>query len=306
MSDKHDVFLSYTHDAHFIMRRVREILTNAGFTVWNDDDIRSGAEWHPAIEDAIRDADSIVIIITPSTRDSTWVAMEYVYAKTSAKCIFPLLVMGKDEKVIPDYVTHLQFVDVRNDDADFDKLIEDLRLCLSSLPIAPVSAFEIIEPPAPSPEAVSDFPLTVVKAARKIPASAKTRACLFLLDEDQDELYMAVSSEGYSEAERGLRFKRGQGVVGDVLKNSRPLAVDLARVNFQELDGILEMTAEQIRLTQHVKSVLAVPVLAQVNGSKVVGVLSIDSPLPLDKSDLSVESVINDALEIANLITGSL
>lgn len=92
-------FLSYASANRKVAEKLREELGKAGITVWADTGIASGERWRDRIEDAIRSASAILVLIGPKNGDDpeqqfTWqVALETVW-QDPGKRLIPILLRG--------------------------------------------------------------------------------------------------------------------------------------------------------------------------------------------------------------------
>lgn len=86
----YQAFLSYAHhdaetNPHFfealtadLEKRVTAMLVNERFTIWRDTrGLRTGDLWDPAIEDAIRASDVMIVVLTPRWISSDYCQKEY-------------------------------------------------------------------------------------------------------------------------------------------------------------------------------------------------------------------------------------
>lgn len=98
------VFLSHaTHDK-WIARVLCEKIEAVGVTTFRDDrDIEGGNAIPIAIRQAIRDADEVVVLLTPESIQRQWVLIEIAMASMAEKRIIPLL-NHVDAKQIPDII----------------------------------------------------------------------------------------------------------------------------------------------------------------------------------------------------------
>ncbi|MDX2136686.1 MAG: TIR domain-containing protein [Chloroflexota bacterium] len=114
---RHDVFLSYSRRNAEVMRRVRADLRAAGLNVWTDDNLQPGTpSWKVAIETAIQQSRSVVVIMSPDAKKSEWVERELNAAKTLNVPIFPILAKGESKNAVPFMLNGYQFVDIRKED----------------------------------------------------------------------------------------------------------------------------------------------------------------------------------------------
>ena len=85
------VFISYKNEDLDFAENIVNRLARAGFTAWTDARISAGEEWQTTIDQAIRDAFALVVIMTPEAKDSEYVTYEWAFAA------------GANVKVIPGY-----------------------------------------------------------------------------------------------------------------------------------------------------------------------------------------------------------
>jgi hypothetical protein len=111
---KHHVFLSYSRIDIDIMQRVKQDLRNAGLKVWTDEGIEPGTfSWKEAIEDAIRDTEMLVVLLSPDANNSKWVQREIDYADVQDVQVMPILVRGEPRDSVPFALAGSQFIDLR-------------------------------------------------------------------------------------------------------------------------------------------------------------------------------------------------
>jgi hypothetical protein len=127
----HDVFISYSHQDSILMVRISYDLRASGLTIWSDVDLNPGTEsWRKAIEDAIDEADCLVVIFSPDAKESKWVTAELDYATTQRKPIFPVLARGDEYDAVPFGFSTAQWIDVRDTSRyahELPKLINAVR-----------------------------------------------------------------------------------------------------------------------------------------------------------------------------------
>jgi hypothetical protein len=110
------LFLSYGRKDDKLMRKIRSNLTAEGFKTWTDEMIELGTpEWQGAIEQAIRDSGVLIVILTPESRQSTWVRRELLFASMENKKIFPILAEGDESTSVPIELVMMQLADIRTD-----------------------------------------------------------------------------------------------------------------------------------------------------------------------------------------------
>jgi hypothetical protein len=77
------VFVSHSHTQtdEPLVRKVTTALQNAGLEVWDDRiEIFPGDNWAEKIAQALREAEAMVVLLTPNALDSKWVDHDIGYA----------------------------------------------------------------------------------------------------------------------------------------------------------------------------------------------------------------------------------
>ncbi len=127
---QYDVFLSYSRKDIDMMRRVRDDLRAAGLRVWTDEALEPGTEvWESEIEKAIRDASSLVVLLSPDAYASEWVRNEITLADTLNRRIVPLLIRGEQGDSVPLRLIASQRIDAR---ADYPNAINQLTTAVKN------------------------------------------------------------------------------------------------------------------------------------------------------------------------------
>lgn len=118
------IFISYSSkDAAFANRLADDL---SRFTkVWIDrEGIKAGVEWEDALEKAIRECGVFLIVVSPDSNRSEWVARETILAEHLQKQRIPILVEGE----LPLRLLNVQYVDFRgNYEGGFTDLLESLQ-----------------------------------------------------------------------------------------------------------------------------------------------------------------------------------
>jgi hypothetical protein len=119
------VFISYKHeDKTFVETLIRQLQT-AGFTVWIDNEqLRAGENWRQAINDAVRDAFALIVIITPDSKTSEYVTYEWAFAQGAGVKIVPLMLRMSDLHPQLEMLQFLDFTDPAR--PPWDKLMRRL------------------------------------------------------------------------------------------------------------------------------------------------------------------------------------
>jgi hypothetical protein len=95
LSKRATVFISYSRQDREIADRIERALEAHDFSVWRDSEIRPGDSWQDAIQTAIDDAIArgfVLLLLSPASLDSEFVASEIDYALSRRGNIIPVVV----------------------------------------------------------------------------------------------------------------------------------------------------------------------------------------------------------------------
>ena len=121
LSRKRRVFISYSRHSEESGRRVAEELVRSGFKVWDaEDHLQPGSEVLPIIQNAIKDSDVMVVLLSRSPKG--WVNLELETALKNNIKIIPILV--DDDVDIPEEIKGIGYVDLRHDKDAIKRLTE--------------------------------------------------------------------------------------------------------------------------------------------------------------------------------------
>jgi len=119
-------FFSYSReDSDFAMRLAAD-LRSSGAAIWLDQlDIRPGERWDRSVETALADCTRVLLILSPSSVESTNVMDEVSFALEEQKTVIPVLYRPCK---IPFRLRRLQYIDFREDyDSALRHLVTILR-----------------------------------------------------------------------------------------------------------------------------------------------------------------------------------
>ncbi|HEU4456433.1 MAG TPA: toll/interleukin-1 receptor domain-containing protein [Longimicrobium sp.] len=126
MASEYDVFVSYTQRDGEIAADLASRLHDAGITCFlADRSILAAAEWEPAIRTAIWQCRRMLLLITPRSKDSLWVAAEAGAAWVLEKEMIPVL-MFVDPPELFDPIRKFQARTVETPQ-QMDALVRELR-----------------------------------------------------------------------------------------------------------------------------------------------------------------------------------
>lgn len=85
------LYLSYERSDYQFASMVRAMLEQAGFAVWMDaPEQRTRERWHTEIEQAIKGASALVLVVSPAARTSEYVTYEWAFALGAGKAVLLL------------------------------------------------------------------------------------------------------------------------------------------------------------------------------------------------------------------------
>jgi TIR domain len=106
-------FFSYSRDDSEFALRLAEDLKAAGASVWLDQlDIAPGQRWARAVQDALNSCHRLLVILSPSSVNSTNVEDEVAFALEEHKTVIPVLYRDCQ---VPFQLRPFQYVDFRTD-----------------------------------------------------------------------------------------------------------------------------------------------------------------------------------------------
>jgi HEAT repeat protein len=86
------VFISYSHADGDFAEVLRTRLKEGGFDVWTDEDkLLAGEDWRNGIDQAIRSACALIVVVTPSAKASEYVTYEWAFAWGLGVKVIPIL-----------------------------------------------------------------------------------------------------------------------------------------------------------------------------------------------------------------------
>jgi photosystem II stability/assembly factor-like uncharacterized protein len=137
-AESQTAFISYSREDSEFALRLAEDLKAAGAAVWLDQlDIAPGARWARAVEEALAACPRMLVILSPSSANSTNVDDEVSFALEEKKAVIPVLY--RDCK-IPFRLRPFQFVDFRGDHAlGLKTLLRALPAELAPARVSPAS-----------------------------------------------------------------------------------------------------------------------------------------------------------------------
>ena len=107
------VFLSYCHDDADFAQILKERITAGGFATWKDLDLRAGDNWRAEIDDAIKEALAVVLVVSPRATASEYVSFEWAFALGAGVPVLPIILKRGPADLHPR-LSALQALDFSN------------------------------------------------------------------------------------------------------------------------------------------------------------------------------------------------
>lgn len=120
------IFISYSRRDTEYVSKLAEGLRKQGFDIWFDKNIKSGSDWDDTIEEQLKLADAIVLVLSKTSVASDNVKDEMSYAMELQTPIIPIKI---EECSVPMRMARKQHIDFTRlgQDAGFEKLVRDLN-----------------------------------------------------------------------------------------------------------------------------------------------------------------------------------
>nr|VFK52439.1 MAG: TIR domain-containing protein [Candidatus Kentron sp. TUN]VFK52962.1 MAG: TIR domain-containing protein [Candidatus Kentron sp. TUN]VFK57954.1 MAG: TIR domain-containing protein [Candidatus Kentron sp. TUN] len=106
MSEKHseqpyEVFLSYSHEDKSWVSKFVSVLKTSGVNAWSHADIFPGERWQEKIQEALRESNTLVMVLSPSSIINRRMFFELEAAVADKKRIIPVILEDLDISRIP-------------------------------------------------------------------------------------------------------------------------------------------------------------------------------------------------------------
>lgn len=121
------IFISYSRrDTEYVSSLVYA-LRKQGFEVWFDKNIRTGTDWDDTIEEELKKADALVLILSKTSVASDNVKDEISFAMGLDKPVSPIKI---EECDVPMRLARKQYIDFESlgHEVGFERLVKDLNL----------------------------------------------------------------------------------------------------------------------------------------------------------------------------------
>ncbi len=139
------IFISYSKkDTEYVSSLV-QALRKQGFDVWFDKNIITGNDWDDTIEEELKKADAVVLILSKSSVESEGVKDEMSYAMSLGKNLNPIKI---EDCSVPMRLARKQYIDfpALGHQLGFERLVKDINLQLMNEGTVPVTAGTFVPP----------------------------------------------------------------------------------------------------------------------------------------------------------------
>jgi hypothetical protein len=123
------IFISYSKKDTEIAVRLFEDLEKEGHDVWIDRSLSGGEKWRETIENALREANQMIVLVSQNALESEWLRHELSLAYGWEKRIIPVMIGELGGSNIPITLERLQFVDFV--DQSYSDALRDLSFAVS-------------------------------------------------------------------------------------------------------------------------------------------------------------------------------
>ena len=102
------VFVSYARSDHALAEELFRILRSIPVDVWSADQLRTGENWSDVLRSRLRESDYFLLLLTPNTRESSWVLQELGAAWVLGKRIIPVVTDRRLLNTLPVDLSNVQ------------------------------------------------------------------------------------------------------------------------------------------------------------------------------------------------------
>ncbi len=121
------VFISYSRKDADFAETLREHVKAAGFEVWMDSILPAGFDWRQEIDQAIRQAFVLLVIISPDARASEYVTYEWAFALGLGLKVIPVMYRPTSLHPRLESVQHVDFTHEETQEQAWQRLMEGLH-----------------------------------------------------------------------------------------------------------------------------------------------------------------------------------
>ena len=130
---KHDAAISYKKERRAAVKHLVAVIEAYGYSVWWDDHLRAGHAYDPQIDEAMAQANALIVLWCSLSVKSDWVASEALLSAKRDGNIVPVLIENIDASSLPARLSDLETIPLHrwtggSDDEWLNKLIRELEI----------------------------------------------------------------------------------------------------------------------------------------------------------------------------------
>jgi hypothetical protein len=160
------IFISFSPKDRRHMMTLRENLLRIGYTPWIDPNPRPGQDWRFDIDDAIRSADAVMVIVTPASAESIYTTYEWSLALGLGIPVIPVVFAKVKQHPRLNVLEHFDVTSFRDERHFWDYFTRELQRIMQIAPEPGIKPPTLAAVPPPGPDAL---------AAANPPAASFTR-----------------------------------------------------------------------------------------------------------------------------------
>jgi len=217
------VFISYCREDADFAQAVEGKIKAAQFTTWRDLDVHAGGDWRSEIDDGIKDAMAVVVVMSPQSVQSVYVSYEWAFAFGAGVPVIPVLLNLPFSALHPRLST-TQSLDFGSD-GPWDKLLTSLK------DIAAAERRFTVRVPRDAPPAVQE-------AARSLDSvdSKERESAIASLGQMNHPAAVNALVEALRHPTQQVRLQAAVGLIGFHDSRAVPVLLESQRWKGQEVE----------------------------------------------------------------------
>ncbi len=122
------IFISYCRSDSNFAQLLENMLKDAGFLTWRDQDVGAGDSWRDEIDFSLQASDTAILVMSPASKASAYVNYEWAFAIGAGIRVIPLL-LGLRREELHTRLSGLQWLDFSDPiDRPWNKLFARLKV----------------------------------------------------------------------------------------------------------------------------------------------------------------------------------
>ncbi|MGB7338864.1 MAG: TIR domain-containing protein [Phototrophicaceae bacterium] len=151
-----NIFISFSQRDNRYMATMRENLIRIGYKPWIDPKPRPGQDWRFEIDDAIRSADAVLVIVSPAAAESVYVTYEWSLAIGLDVPVIPVIFSKAKMHPRLHMLEHFDFTSFTSEPQFWDYFNREIKRILSDIaqpsePMKPMQLQQQLAPAAGNP-----------------------------------------------------------------------------------------------------------------------------------------------------------